>query len=252
MAYPAYIREKARKLRIEKRLSLIEISRRLALPKTTVWYWIQDLPIPELQYRDTPARARSRAKAARSNVARFKALRDAAYREGWDEYELLASVPTFRDFVCMYIGEGYKRCRNTASLANSDPRIISLADQWIRTFSRNKVTYAFQHHADQDPDYLRRFWSFRLGVPLEAITYQRKSNSGQLSGRTWRSKHGVLTVVANDTYLRARLQAWMDRLQDEWLDSLFGPGRGAVWERVRSGSARSWVRIPPPRLSDSS
>jgi hypothetical protein len=123
----------------------------------------------------------------------------------------------------MYIGEGYKRCRNAVSLANSDPRVIRLADYWIRRFSRNPVKDMFQYHADQDPDYLVRFWSFGLGVDPALVKPQRKSNSGQLSGRSWRSRHGVLTVRAADTALRMRLQAWMDRTQDQWLDSLL-PG----------------------------
>jgi hypothetical protein len=223
VAHPAYLREKARQLRIDKRLSLLEIADRLALPKTTIFYWIRDLPDPAIKHRDTPGRARSRAAAARSNRMRFKALRDAAYRQGWEEYPTLALEPTFTDFVCLYIGEGYKRARNVVSLGNSDPRIIRLADHWIRRFARNKVTYSFQYHADQDPDYLVRFWSFGLGAPPELFRSQRKSNSGQLSGRTWRCKYGVLTVRASDTLLRARLQAWMDRLQDGWIDSLY-PG----------------------------
>ena len=46
---------------------------------------------------------------------------------------------------------------------------------------------------------------------------QRKSNSNQLAGRTWRSVHGVLTVRVCDTLLRAKLQGWMDRLRESWL-----------------------------------
>jgi hypothetical protein len=222
MAYPAYLREKARKLRLEKKLSLNEIVERLALPKTTVYYWISDLADAEIKYRDSPARARAREKAARLNVARHKALRDEAYREGWDEYAALASLPTFVDFVCMYIGEGYKRNRNCVSLANSDLRVIRLADYWIRQFAKNPVTYSLQYHADQDPEYLIKFWSQGLAVDPGLFVYQRKSNSGQLAGRTWRSKRGVLTVRANDTALRMRLQGWMDRTQDRWLDSIYG------------------------------
>jgi hypothetical protein len=45
---------------------------------------------------------------------------------------------------------------------------------------------------------------------------QRKSNSGQLRGRTWRSEHGVLTVCVNDTALRARLQGWIELVRDDW------------------------------------
>jgi transcriptional regulator with XRE-family HTH domain len=222
MAHPAYLRDKARELRIKKKLSLLEIAERLALPKTTVFYWIRDLPNPEVKHRNTPARARARAKGnCRMRVSNYKRLREEAYGRGWEEFPELSSEPTFRDFVCMYIGEGYKRDRNVVSLGNSDPRVVRLADSWIRRFSRNKVSYSLQYHADQDPDYLIRFWSFGLGVDPKLIAYQRKSNSGQLSGRTWRSTHGVLTVRACDTALRARLQAWMDRTQDRWLDSIF-------------------------------
>ncbi len=220
MAYPAYVRDKARELRIERKLSLLEIAERLALPKTTVFYWIRDLPNPEIRYGDTPARARARAKAARTNSARYKARRDAAYRQGWDEYPALVVEPTFIDFVNLYLAEGYKRTRNVVSLANSDPAIIRVADRWIRRFARNPVTYAIQYHADQDLEYLRRFWVFGLGTDIRAIRCQRKSNSNQLTGRTWRSKHGVLTVSANDTWFRMRLEAWMHRLKESWLDSI--------------------------------
>ena len=40
-----YVREKARSLRVEKHLSLDEIAARLSLPKTTVYYWVRDLPL---------------------------------------------------------------------------------------------------------------------------------------------------------------------------------------------------------------
>jgi hypothetical protein len=223
MTYPAYLREKARELRVEKKLSLLEIAERLALPKTTIYYWIQDLPDPEIKYRDTPARAAARARGAQLNRERAAAKRDAAYQPGWDEYALLEAEPGFRDFVCMYIGEGYKRSRNTVSIANSDPRVIRLGNYWIKRFAQRKVAYEFQYHADQDPEYLVKFWSFGLGADSSLFRYQRKSNSGQLSGRTWRCKWGVLTVLTNDTMLRARLQGWMDRTFDRWLDSVL-PG----------------------------
>jgi transcriptional regulator with XRE-family HTH domain len=41
MAYPKYLRERAREMRRKEKLSLIEIADRLALPKTTVYYWIR-------------------------------------------------------------------------------------------------------------------------------------------------------------------------------------------------------------------
>ena len=140
MAHPPYLREKARELRIRNKMSLDEIAECLALGKTTVWYWIRDLPDPAIK--------------------RFKALRDAAYQRGLEEFDQLDAEPGFRDFVCMYMPG-----------------------------------------------------RFRL---------QRKSNSGKLAGRKWRSRHGVLTVGANDTQLRARLQACIDLVRRSWLHSPSG------------------------------
>lgn len=222
MAYPAYIREKAQWMRTERRMTLTEIAERLSIGKTTVWYWIKDLPVPELKTGvQTPARIAAREKGVKSMQGKYKALRDAAYRQGWQEYDDLIAQPGFRDFVCMYIGEGYKKNRNVVSIANSDPRVIDLANMWMRRLNpERKLAYSVQYHADQDLERLKRFWAFRVGVEPDRIRLQRKSNSGQLKGRTWRSKWGVLTITMNDTYLRARLQAWIHRITDSWLDSV--------------------------------
>jgi len=147
----------------------------------------------------------------------YQERRQAAYAAGLAEFPSLIAEPLFRDFICMYIGEGYKRSRNRVSIGNSDPAVVRLANFWIRRFARNPVTYWLQHHADQDIEELRVFWRRALGDSAAEIRFQRKSNSGQLKGRNWRSRHGVLTVCANDTYLRARLQAWIDCVQAAWL-----------------------------------
>src|ERR1700704_3667552 len=114
MAYPAYLRARARELRITKHLSLNELTERLALPKTTVYYWIKDLPLGR-ERRESPQNG------TRSMQAKYRRLREAAYEQGRAEFDELIKQPTFRDFVVLYIAEGYKRSRNTASICNSDP-----------------------------------------------------------------------------------------------------------------------------------
>jgi hypothetical protein len=158
------------------------------------------------------------ADAQQGHSLRYKLLRDAAYKEGQEQYDELAMDRTFRDFVCMYIGEGSKRNRNEVAICNSGPRVVFLSDYWIRCFAKNPVRYSLQYHADQDVDELKRFWSDLLNIEPAEIAVQRKSNSNRLTGRTWRSRYGVLTVRSGDTYFRARLQAWIDRTTYEWLD----------------------------------
>jgi len=213
MTHPPYIREKAREMRVEKSLTIDEIAERLALSRTTIYHWVKDLPIE----RDKARQTEGQRKRSARNAERCRLKRQAAYEQGRDEFEVLAEDPTFRDFVCMYIGEGYKRNRNRVALGNSDPVVVSLAARWIEAFASNKLDYYVQYHADQDPEHLRRFWAFRLGVEPEQVRLQRKSNSNHLTGRTWRSRWGVLTVGSSDTPLRARLQGWMDATKTRWV-----------------------------------
>jgi hypothetical protein len=87
---------------------------------------------------------------------------------------------------------------------------------WIRRFSRRKLTYSVQVHADQDLGEVSSYWANTLEVSREEIRLQRKTNSGRLGSGAWRSRYGVIAVRASDTLFRARLQGWIDRLQEEW------------------------------------
>jgi excisionase family DNA binding protein len=214
--YPAYVREKARQLRLERRMSIDEIAERLALSRSTVYYWVRDLPIPGSgSGGGWPATAQRKGSMAMQ--AKYRRLREDAYEEGRAGFAMLAASPTFRDFICMYIGEGYKRNRDVVALCNSDPAVVALGDRWIKRFASNPVRYALQYHADQDLALVTAFWAQLVGCRPEDVRLQRKSNSNGLAGRSWRSVHGVLTVHTGDTLLRARLQAWMDCVRESWV-----------------------------------
>jgi hypothetical protein len=57
-----------------------------------------------------------------------------------------------------------------------------------------------------------------MGMTPEMVVIIRKSNSGQLNGRKFRSEWGVFTIRANDTYFMAKIYAWLDYLKKQWLD----------------------------------
>jgi hypothetical protein len=217
MAYPAYIREKARQLRREKKLTIDELAERLAIPRTTIFGWVRDLEIPRRPNTGWPESARR--KGNRAMRAKYSALREAAYEDALLFYLHLIEVPSFRDFLVLFITEGHRRSRHRVSIANSDPAVVQLAARWMRVLSAGRLTYSVQCHADHNAVEIRGFWSMQLGVAPSEVRLLRKSNSGQLNARTWRSLHGVLTVTADDTYFREALQAWTDCLRDTWLDS---------------------------------
>jgi hypothetical protein len=212
-----YLREKARQLRVEKQLTIDQIAERLALPRTTIYYWVRDLPIPHM----TPPRKLAQRRAAAATSRKHRLLREAAYQEGVAEFEDLCREPTFRDFLALYIAEGTKRNRNSASIGNSDPAVLAIALTWMERMTEATFDYRIQYHADQDLEQLRTFWSEQLDIEPEQIKFQRKSNSGQLRKRTWRCEHGVLSIRVNDTLFRARLQGWIDCIRKQWLHSAY-------------------------------
>ena len=216
MSHPSYLREHARRLRAEKRLTIDELAERLALSRSTVYYWVRDMPIPGSGPGGGFA-SEAQRKGTLSMQRKYRMLREAAHREGIESFAVLAADPTFRDFVCLYIAEGHKRSRNTLEIANSDTAVVSLAVTWLRRLSTKRFEYSIQYHRDQDLDELRSHWGAALGIDGACIRMQRKSNSNQLTGRIWRSRFGVLSVRVNDTMLRARMQGWTDRIRETWM-----------------------------------
>jgi len=206
-----HLREKAIELRTRQNLTLDELVERLGLPRTTIYYWIKDLPIPR-----TEQQSAARQRASDANRERARAKRDAAYQQGWEEAPTLLADPVFRDFVVLYMGEGGKKNRNRVVIVNSDPAIIKLANRFMGEFSSRKLSYWLQYHADHDPEELKQFWGDKIGVNPATITEIRKSNSNELSGRHFRSIYGLLTIETGDTYFHARLKAWMDFVKSQW------------------------------------
>ncbi len=207
-----HLREKAIQLRTQHNMTLDEIVERLALPKTTIYYWIKDIRV----VRRKRERTLAQIKGTEAMKAKYTAKREEAYQQGVIEAPELIKNPLFRDFVVLYMAEGAKRDRNKLSFVNSNPRMVKLAHDWLKRLSSRSFYYALQYHADHDPEALKMYWAELLGIQPDDIRPIRKSNSNQLSGRQFRSIHGLLTVETGDTYLRARMQAWMDFMENQW------------------------------------
>lgn len=47
---------------------------------------------------------------------KYRLMREAAYAQGVGEFRDLAAVPTFREFISLYIAEGNKRNRNRVEI----------------------------------------------------------------------------------------------------------------------------------------
>jgi hypothetical protein len=219
----AHLRAKARELR-QQGYTLPEIIEFLKMPRSTVFGWIRDIEVAiqrmSLTSNQTPKQVQARLKAAEANKRNAAAKRDVFYQRGLAEAPELFQNPLFRDFIVLYMAEGFKRDKNVVEIANSDTAALILSQYWILQFRNpnGKIHYRIQIHVDQDEARIKQHWSEQLDVPVEQIVVMRKSNSNQLTGRKFRSQYGVMSIRVSDTYFRARLEAWLDYLKKQWMD----------------------------------
>jgi hypothetical protein len=206
----------ARTLRVEQQLTVDQLAKRLALPRSTIYYWVRDLPSRSAGAgRLVPASRRRRAPSVTRRIPR--SLCEAAYEEGLSSFEELAAQPTFRDFVCVYISRGYKRDRTRVALSDSDPAVMRLVNRWILRLTDKSPFLAIQYLPEQSLTELRCFWGETVGADARTIRVRGTSIDEPEMEPSEPSRHGVLTITVEDTLLRARLQAWMRRTRESWL-----------------------------------
>lgn len=76
-------------MRTESNLTIDELAYRLALPRTTIFYWVRDLPIPTTADQTLAAR-----RAGRVSHLKHLKLRQEAYDMGAAEFDRLAKDRT--------------------------------------------------------------------------------------------------------------------------------------------------------------
>jgi transposase-like protein len=217
MTHSRYLRNMARLLRVERQLSVDKLAARLALPRSTVYYWVRDLPVRG--DRGEAARdpeAREDADEAPGEMEAIRPGQASAYEQGLSSFDDLAGQPTFRDFVSLYVLEGYKRDRKRVAVANGDPAVMRLANRWIWRLTDCSPSLSLTCKPDQDTGELRRFWGETIGATAGAIHARGPREAEPLHPWAPAPVHGVLTIAVEDRLLRARLQAWMCRLREGW------------------------------------
>jgi AcrR family transcriptional regulator len=205
----------ARLLRVEQRLTVDQLAARLALPRSTVYYWVRDLPLSEREGESVGAGFGDRAGACVGERA-SAADGDAEYEDALRSFDDLDAQPTFRDFVCLYIARGCMRERMKVSLSDPDPAVMRLVNRWMLRLSDKSPLLSVRYEPGQSLTELRRFWSGIVGVQARAIRVHAETDRPGAPDLARRARHGVLTVSVEDALLRARLQAWICKTRDSW------------------------------------
>lgn len=205
--------DKLRELAIRLRrsgASLDEIVEKTKRNRGTVYYWIRKIPLQRPTASGTVAQIRQGKRAS----AEAAALRAAAYGRGVSGWASFSKNPLAREFVMLYLTEGYRKSRHVVSVINSDPALVRLALHGIRLVSDKEVFIEVRIYQDHDAKAERSYWAKVLQVPITLVrTYVK--NTGGMTWRTEPSTHGCVVVRVGDTQAKAYVDGLCDGMRNE-------------------------------------
>lgn len=196
-------------------LSTKEISEKMNRPVGTIKRWLAPYGL-KASSEVIKANALKASLKMQENCA---LKRNEAYNKAKETVALDLKDKLLRDFVNIYIGEGYKRNRDSVSIVNSDPKIILLSLYVMKKYflkSDKKMIMQIRYYKENDNELeLLEYWKKLFNDEnIKFTTYIQPTVRAE--GHNNSNKYGLVTVTINDTYAKQKLNAYMDYVKEEW------------------------------------
>ncbi len=210
------LREKVVNLRINEELSYSEIQKRFAIPKSTLSYWLKDIPLSKERIDELRFCGR---KKAEGKIEKFReSMRIKKEKEEKNVYEkYLGKFSEIKDVensffaagLMLYLGEGDKRNKNRVNLANTDPEIIRFFIKWVVHFfniEKKKIRFQLHLYENMKIGDEENYWKKELDVfPNQLYKSQirkLKKNSFSYSSH---DSHGTCSLYISNTKLKTEI-----------------------------------------------
>lgn len=207
------LKQKAISLR-EKGRSIRDVEKTLAIPRSTLSGWFKNVKLTPQQskvlrqkHKEALVKARgeavkwhNRQKENRLKMAENEADKTLTKIDNNNREILELSM------AMLYLGEGYK-AGSTTSLGNSDPLILKFflrVIQIVYNLKMENVSFYLHLRADQDPERLKKYWSKKLGVPIDRF---RKASIDKRTARTktYPGYKGVCIISCGNVAIQRKL-----------------------------------------------
>jgi len=224
-------RLEARRLRIERGLSIKDIARRLGVSQSSVSVWVRDIELTPEQHRrlhEANGLHYRQLLARDALIARYRERRLAAQAEG---RRFARAGDAFHAAGCMlYWGEGDKT-RNGVKITNSDPEVLHFFTRFLRTYFevpddtiRVTCNLFADHRARQHE--IEQFWLEQLELPRTSLNRSIVNTYSKYSEKKRRNRlpYGTCRVVVSRTaivqHIFGAIQEYGGFERPEWLDGL--------------------------------
>jgi acyl-CoA synthetase (AMP-forming)/AMP-acid ligase II len=211
--------------------SYSQIQTLLHVPKSTLSYWLHDVPMKKVFRQEILRRASKKSTDAlilrnknQTAIAleRAKQIRKMAKQEVVN----LFGDKLFVAGVSLYWAEGYKRGANGSKwkcvdFTNADPEMVSVMMRFFRKFcgvQENQFKVQLLAHLNVDMLASVIYWSGITGIPKSQFIKTCTALSVR-SGKKRKNnlKHGTVHIRVYDVKLFFRIIGWIDGLKEQFL-----------------------------------
>lgn len=201
-------------------LSYRELHAKLKIPKSTLSDWFSNKDWSnEIKARlDQAARLEHGIRIRELDRIRginLEKVYAEARSEAREEFGALKYDPLFIAGIMLYWGEGDKRSRNQVRITNTDPELIRLYVCFLLRACRIPVERISAHvliYPDHEAAVCREYWAKTSNIPIAKFT---KCTTIKGRHKTHRLPYGICMVVVSSTYLKEKVNEWLNILPME-------------------------------------
>lgn len=200
-----------------------EITVELGVAKSTLSEWFKGVDFSEAIRAELTKKAVKKSTKHITELNRVRGIAlgvhyEMAEKEALKEMKLFRNVPLFTTALALYWGEGDKMSKNQIRITNTDPRMLRIFVAFLDKFcgiQREKIRLALFRYPDLSEQKCKRYWSRELGITTFHKTQVLPSRQ-----KTKRLPHGICTVVVSNTFLKKKIDTWIDHLPEMVLNTV--------------------------------
>lgn len=202
-----------------KGVSMGDIAEKLGVAKSSVSYWVRDIPLTKSQKTKLNRNGHSIVAIEKRRISRIlhtNKKRDEIKKNAGEEVPLLMRDPLWCVGTALYWGEGGKT-QQTARVSNSDPRVIKIMMRFFEQYSgipKEKYKAHIHTFSHKNVKEAMRYWVKVSGIPEIQFyrTYVKQSSASKKKRNTL--PYGTLQIYLHDSDFFTRLMGWIDRLKE--------------------------------------
>lgn len=220
------LRQIATDLRIKQMKSYSEIRKKLGVPKSTLSYWLKDLPLEESKIRELQKKGWQKSEASREryrNTMRLKKIAkdEEIYKKYITRFKNLSKDVFFVAGLMIYLGEGSKKDYTKIVLTNTDPNIISFFIKWaIEYLGVKRSDFRVQLHLYNNMNLEKELnlWQNKLRIKRSQF-YKTSIRKLQAGSFTYRDsvRHGTCSVYLLGVDTKRELSMAMKAFVDSYI-----------------------------------